>query len=207
MLILFALTLGWAVFAGASTAAANTYVSLTFDDGNADQLAALPILADHDMDGTFYIITNRVGRPNSQYMTWSDVQTIYDDGNEIGGHTRDHTHLNDPTFTDAQIQDQICGGRQDLLARGYPQVSFAYPFGDHDARSEGFVQSCGYLSGRGVSGLQQATGEPDAEWIPPSNQWVVRTRGSVDVNDTLPEIEDWIADAEAVDAGNDSADA
>jgi peptidoglycan/xylan/chitin deacetylase (PgdA/CDA1 family) len=207
MLILFALTLGWAVFAGASTAAANTYVSLTFDDGNADQLAALPILADHDMDGTFYIITNRVGRPNSQYMSWSDVQTIYDDGNEIGGHTRDHTHLNDPTFTDAQIQDQICGGRQDLLARGYPQVSFAYPFGDHDARSEGFVQSCGYLSGRGVSGLQQATGEPDAESIPPSNQWVVRTRGSVDVDDTLPEIEDWIADAEAVDAGNGSADA
>ena len=207
IIILFALTLGWAVLTGVSTANANTIVSLTFDDGNADQLAALPILADHGMEGTFYIITNRVGRPNSQYMTWSDVQSIYDDGNEIGGHTRDHTHLNDSTYTDAQIQDQICGGRQDLLARGYPQVSFAYPFGDHDARSEGYVQSCGYLSGRGVAGLQRDPGEPDAETIPPQNAWDVRTRGSVDVDDHLDEIEDWITKAEAVDSGNGSADA
>jgi peptidoglycan/xylan/chitin deacetylase (PgdA/CDA1 family) len=204
--ILLALTLGWAISVGASTASATTYVSLTFDDGNADQLPAVQMLADHEMDGTFYIITNRVGQTSKGYMTWNDVQSIYDHGNEIGGHTRDHVHLNDPLLTDTQVQDQICGGRQDLLARGYPQVSFAYPFGDHDARSEGFVQSCGYLTGRRVSGLG-GEGEPKADTIPPQDQWLVRTRGSVDVNDTLPEIEDWITDAEAVDAGNGSADA
>ena len=158
------------------------------------------------MEGTFFIIPGRVDRPNSPYMTWAQVQAIYDAGNEIGGHTRDHVNLIDPMLSDAQVQDQICGGRQDLLDRGYPQVSFAYPFGDHDVRSEGFVQSCGYLTGRRVSGLG-GEGEPKADTIPPEDQWLVRTRGSVDVNDTLPEIEDWITDAEAVDAGNGSADA
>jgi hypothetical protein len=203
----FALTLGWALLAGASPASADTTVSLTFDDGNADQMPAVQMLDDHGMAGTFYIITNRVGQTSKGYMTWSQVQTIYDHGNEIGGHTRDHIHLNDSDYTNAEIQDQICGGRQDLLARGYPQVSFAYPFGDHDARSEGYVQSCGYLSGRGVAGLQRDPGEPDAETIPPKNPWDVRTRGSVDVEDTLSEIKDWIMKAEAVDAGNGPADA
>jgi hypothetical protein len=207
IVILFALTLGWALFAGASTASADTNVSLTFDDGNADQMPALPIMQSHGMDGTFYIITNRVGKTAGGYMTWSQVQAIYNDGNEIGGHTRDHVHLNDTDYSDAYIEDQICGARQDLLARGYPQVSFAYPFGDHDARSEQTVEDCGYASGRGVAGLQRDPGEPDAETIPPRNPWLVRTRGSVDVEDTLPEIEDWIQKAEAVDDGNGSADA
>jgi hypothetical protein len=204
--ILFAVTLGWAVLAGASTASADTIVSLTFDDGNADQMPAVQMLDDHGMAGTFYIITNRVGRPDG-YMTWDQVQTIFDHGNEIGGHTRDHIHLNDSDYSNAEIQNQICGGRQDLLARGYHQVSFAYPFGDHDARSEGYVQSCGYLSGRGVSGLQQEDGEPDANSIPPENPWVVHTRGSIDVEDTLPEVKDWIVKAEELDDTNGPTDA
>jgi peptidoglycan/xylan/chitin deacetylase (PgdA/CDA1 family) len=172
----------------------NTTVTLSFDDGNADQMPAVQMLDDHGMEGTFFIIPGRVDRLNSPYMTWAQVQTIYDHGNEIGGHTQNHLHL--PTLPEAQQRSEICDGRQALLNRGYPQVSFAYPFGDHDATSERLVQECGYLSGRGVSGLG-GTGEPKAETIPPSNRWVIRTRGSVDVNDHLDEVEDWIMDAEA----------
>jgi peptidoglycan/xylan/chitin deacetylase (PgdA/CDA1 family) len=174
---------------------ADTTVTLTFDDGNADQMPAVPMLDDHGMAGTFYIIPGRVDRPNSPYMTWSQVQTIYAGGNEIGGHTVNHLHL--PTLPEDQQRSEICGGRDALLARGYPQVSFAYPFGDHDATSERLVQECGYLSGRGVGGLG-GTGEPKGESIPPANRWVIRTRGSVDVDDHLDEIEDWIMDAEAL---------
>jgi peptidoglycan/xylan/chitin deacetylase (PgdA/CDA1 family) len=174
---------------------ANTAVTLSFDDGNADQMPAVQMLDDHGMEGTFFIIPGRVDRPNSPYMTWGQVQTIYDHGNEIGGHTQNHLHL--PTLPEDQQRSEICDGRQALLSRGYPQVSFAYPFGDHDATSERLVQECGYSSGRGVSGLGGA-GEPKAESVPPQNRWVIRTRGSVDVNDTLPEVEDWIADAETL---------
>jgi peptidoglycan/xylan/chitin deacetylase (PgdA/CDA1 family) len=188
----------------AAPAAADTTVSLTFDDGNADQMTALPMLADHGMKGTFYIIPGRVGRTADGYMSWSQVDSIFAAGHEIGGHTRNHVHLNQ--VNEATARTEICGGRDDLLARGYPQMSFAYPFGDHDATSEELVQECGYLSGRGVSGLG-GDGEPKAETIPPRDPWVVRTRGSVDVDDTLDEIEDWIIDAEAVDDGNGTDDA
>jgi peptidoglycan/xylan/chitin deacetylase (PgdA/CDA1 family) len=187
----------------AAPAAADTTVTLTFDDGYTNQLTAKAILADHDMHGTFYIIPGRVGR--SGYVTWRQVRNLYDAGNEIGGHTQNHLHL--PTLPEEQQRSEICDARQALLARGYPQVSFAYPFGDHDTTSERLVEECGYLSGRGVAGLQRDPGEPDAESIPPRDRWVIRTRASVDVDDTLEEIKDWIIDAEAVDEGNGSADA
>ena len=199
--ILFAITLGWAVLTGVSTAAADTTVSLTFDDGNADQMPAVQMLTDHGMHGTFYIIPGRVDRPNSQYMTWANVQTIYAAGNEIGGHTQNHLHL--PDLSASQQQSEICGGRDSLLAKGYPQISFAYPFGDHDSTSEQLVQQCGYLSGRGVGGLRD-TGEPDADTIPPRNPWVLPTPGSIDIDDTLPNIKQWIMDAEAAGASGHS---
>jgi Polysaccharide deacetylase len=193
----------------AAPASAETVVSLTFDDGNLNQMEAKPILAEHGMRGTFYIITSRVGRPPTPTsvgnLTWDQIASFHADGHEIGGHTVSHLHL--PALPPAQQQSEICDARQELLARGFPQVSFAYPFGDHDPTSESLVEQCGYASGRGVSGLQQEVGEPDAESIPPEDRWVVRTRGSVDVTDTLPEIQDWIMDAEVVDAGNGSADA
>ena len=199
--ILFAFTLGWAVLTGVSTASADTTVSLTFDDGNADQMPAVQMLTDHGMHGTFYIIPGRVDRPNSQYMTWANVQTIFAAGNEIGGHTQNHLHL--PDLSASQQQSEICGGRDSLLAKGYPQISFAYPFGDHESISEALVQQCGYLSGRGVGGLRD-TGEPDADTIPPRNPWVLPTPGSIDIDDTLPDIKQWIMDAEAAGASGHS---
>ena len=185
----------------AAPAAADTTVSLTFDDGNADQMPAVQMLTDHGMHGTWYIIPGRVDRPNSQYMTWSQVQTIYTAGNEIGGHTQNHVHLDQ--VNEATARSEICGGRDSLLARGYPQISFAYPFGDHDATSEELVQECGYLSGRGVGGLRD-DGEPDADTIPPRNPWVLPTPGSIDVEDTLPAIKQAIMDAEAAGASQPS---
>jgi peptidoglycan/xylan/chitin deacetylase (PgdA/CDA1 family) len=193
----------------ATPASAETVVSLTFDDQNLNQLAAKPILAEHGMQGTFYIITGRVGRPPTPTsvgtLSWDQIASFQADGHEIGGHTVTHAHL--PALPPAQQQSEICNARQELLARGFPQVSFAYPFGEHDATSEALVEQCGYLSGRNVSGLQQEEGEPDAETIPPQDRWVIRTRGSIDVNDMLPEIQDWIMDAEGVDATNGTADA
>jgi Polysaccharide deacetylase/Chitobiase/beta-hexosaminidase C-terminal domain len=202
-MILFALTLGWAVFAGTSTASANTIVSLTFDDGNSDQLAAQPILAEHGMEGTFFIITDRVGnRPG--VVTWDDIASLYADGNEIGGHTTNHVSLTDETPEEATAA--VCGGRQALLAHGYPQVSFAYPRGDHDATTEGVVEDCGYVSGRALLSTADWTAL-GAESIPPADPFAIGTPGTVDKTDSLSEMENWITTAETVDGTNGSADA
>jgi peptidoglycan/xylan/chitin deacetylase (PgdA/CDA1 family) len=201
IIVLFALTLGWAL-AGASTAAANTYVSLTFDDGNTDQLAAQPILEEHGMAATFYIITDRVSvRPG--VFTWEDIASLFADGNEIGGHTTNHVSLTAETPQEAMAA--VCDARQVLLARGYPQVSFAYPRGDNDAATDQIVKECGYLSGRDVT--VTADWPMQGETIPPVDPLSVRTPGSVDIDDTLASIEQRIMDVEAADDANGSADA
>jgi peptidoglycan/xylan/chitin deacetylase (PgdA/CDA1 family) len=177
----------------AAPATAETTVSLSFDDGWADQMAAKQILADHGLHGTFFVITGRVGTPG--HMGWDQVGAVYASGNEIGGHTVTHPDLT--TLSPAQQQAEICGGRQGLLARGYPQLSFAYPQGRPNSTSEDLVEQCGYASARGVGGLTESW----AESIPPLNRWVIRTRDSVDDADTAITLEEWVLDAEAVSGG------
>lgn len=190
--IVFALTLGWALTSGVSTATADTTVSLTFDDGNADQLAAQPILAEHGMAGTFYIITGRVGNPG--VFSWEDIASLHADSNEIGGHTTNHVSLTEEPLDQARAA--VCDARQILLARGYPQVSFAYPRGDNDPATEGLVEECGYLSGRDVTPTPEWETNVVAETIPPLDRWAIRTPGTIDKTDTLSDIENWITDAE-----------
>jgi peptidoglycan/xylan/chitin deacetylase (PgdA/CDA1 family) len=55
---------------GAAAGTARTIVSLTFDDGYADQYTvAAPILKSHGMQGTFFLPTDFLG--SNGYMTWS----------------------------------------------------------------------------------------------------------------------------------------
>jgi peptidoglycan/xylan/chitin deacetylase (PgdA/CDA1 family) len=179
-----------------------TTVSLTFDDAEADQINAYNAMHAHGMVGTFYVnsgyITND-GPPRR--LTWAQVHTIANDGNEIAGHTLDHPHL--PTLTPAEQQTEICQDRQNITAQGFPApVSFAYPFGDHDPTTEAIVQGCGYTNARSVSGLGDAAGSAGlAETIPPQDKWVIHTRGSVDAVDTVDIVEDWIRQAEGVGDG------
>ena len=173
-----------------ASAGAQATVSLDFDDGWNELAPAEEAVADHGLRGTFFIITSRVG--TGHYLSWDQIQSIYADGNEIAGHTRSHRDLT--TLTPDQQRDEICGGREDLLARGYPQVSFAYPYGRHDASSERLVQECGYASGRGSGGLQVSP----AESAPPLDRWAIRTRNSVTTGDTAATLEGWVRQAEAV---------
>ena len=86
-----------------------TTVTLTFDDGNADQMPAVQMLDDHAMEGTFFIIPGRVDRPNSPYMTWGQVQTIYD------ARQRDRrSHAEPPAPADAP---RVSAAQRDLRRR------------------------------------------------------------------------------------------
>src|SRR6202020_251174 len=71
--------------------APRTVVSLTFDDGDADQMAGPWMLDRYRLPATFYIITGAVGTPG--YVTRSDLRQLAGDGNEIGGHTVSHLRL------------------------------------------------------------------------------------------------------------------
>jgi peptidoglycan/xylan/chitin deacetylase (PgdA/CDA1 family) len=180
---------------GAAAHAPRTIVSLTFDDGDADQMTAARVLHRYQLPATFYIITGAVGTPG--YMTGSDLRQLAADGNEIGGHTVSHLRLT--ALTTAEARRQVCDSRSILARWGYRANSFAYPGGADSPRTEAIVRACGYTSARGVVGLR-APGCPGCaltESIPPARPMALRTAGEVDSSWTLRDLERTVTAAEA----------
>jgi peptidoglycan/xylan/chitin deacetylase (PgdA/CDA1 family) len=147
-------------------ATAATIVSLTFDDGRATAYAARPILASHGMHATFYVNSPRLGS-SSFYMTWQNVQDLYSDGNEIGGHTAYHVNL--PQVDPVEASRQICDDRVNLLNHGFPATDFAYPYGAYNAAVKTVVQNCGYNSARTTDAFNGT-----AESVPPQDPFAVK---------------------------------
>src|SRR5215212_3686249 len=197
-----ALTLAlWAIAtAFAASARADTTVSLTFDDGQASQVQVKDMLASHGMKGTFFVNSAKVGT-SSFYMTWPQVEAIAAGGNEIGGHTLTHVDLTDTAISETERRRQVCEDRQNLIARGYDPIDFAYPNGWGDALAESIVRDCGYTTGRRVGGLVSpnwcpSCGSPRAESIPPEDPYLVRTPAFGSGEITLSALQNVIMQAE-----------
>lgn len=123
-----------------------TIVSLTFDDGNADNFSIADSLKANGISATFYIPSGLIGHDG--FMTWEQLRTLQDDGNEIGGHTLDHQKIQG--LDTASLKHQICDDRMNLINHGFDPISFAYPFGNYDEHAVQMVQYCGYLSARTI---------------------------------------------------------
>jgi peptidoglycan/xylan/chitin deacetylase (PgdA/CDA1 family) len=183
-------------------AGAPTVVSLTFDDGIADQAAVVPMLDAHGMKGTFFINAGRVGTPG--YLTWGQLATTAADGNEISGHTLDHVDLT--TVSSSEATYQVCENRARLLNHGFADTDFAYPFGAgwHDSTIRSIVQACGYNSARGAWGLVGpvcTTCTAWAETIPPADIWAVRTTDNAQATTTLATLQGYVTNAETHGGG------
>jgi peptidoglycan/xylan/chitin deacetylase (PgdA/CDA1 family) len=175
---------------------AQLIVSLTFDDGVADQQTALPILARHGMKATFFVNSARLG--HTGYLTLSQVRAMQAAGHEIGGHTADHANL--PALDAAGRQRQICGDRAALLADGLAISDFAYPFGGEDPEVQAVVAGCGYDSARLASGIVSPTscgGCPASNPIPPENIDAIRAIDSFEATSDLVVAEDQVRAAQA----------
>ena len=154
-------------------------VSLTFDDGDASQYTVgfQHALQPHNMHGTFYDVSGNTG-VNSGTMTWSQVSTLYNNSNEIGGHTVDHIDLTSSSYTLQQKTAEVCNDRQTLIQHGLDPVSFAYPFGAYNTAAEQIVQGCGYSTARATGGLDNAgsgAGPVYSETLPPKDLYATRT--------------------------------
>ncbi|HZY74915.1 MAG TPA: polysaccharide deacetylase family protein [Jatrophihabitantaceae bacterium] len=190
-----------AVPAGAATAPKKpTVVSLTFDDSNADQAPAEATMRALGMHGTFYTITGSIGAPN--YLTLSQLQQIYRDGNEIGGHTVNHPDL---TLVPAdEAQRQVCQARNTLTKWGFPQTSFAYPFASVTTAVESIVSACGYNSARGLGDIQSrfgCAGCDFSETMPPADPFYLKALDEVDDTWTLADLEKTVTNAESHGGG------
>jgi peptidoglycan/xylan/chitin deacetylase (PgdA/CDA1 family) len=189
-----------AAAAFAAPARADTVVTLTFDDGQASQFPVKDLLAARGMRGTFFVNSAQVGT-SDYYMTWSQIDALAADGNEIGGHTLNHVDLMDLSLSDAEKRRQVCEDRQNLVARGYAPVDFAYPGGWADALGESIVRDCGYSSARRVGGVVSpgwcpSCGDPHAESLPPEDPFMVRTPAFGSGEITLSAVQNAVTQAE-----------
>jgi len=178
-----------------------TIVSLTFDDGTADQMAAQPMLAQDGVHATFYVNSNHIAS-SSYFMSWDQVASLAADGNEIAGHTLDHIDLT--TVTSTEATRQVCDDRQALISHGFNVTDFAYPYGSSNASVESIVRGCGYSSARRAWGLCSIGLMPPncdgivAQTIPPASIWKIFSAG-IRASHTLSDIEGAVTRAE--DAG------
>lgn len=160
-----------------------TVISLTFDDGDADNFSIEPLLKANGIHATFYIISGAVDSPG--FMTWEQLRALQKDGNEIGGHTLNHVKVQG---LDAEtLRHQICDDRKNLLDHGLNAVSFAYPFGNYDENAKQTVKDCGYTNARAVRG--------ESLMIPPADPYVLSGLPYI-VNDTsLRKLTRYISEA------------
>ncbi|WP_427018618.1 polysaccharide deacetylase family protein [Pseudarthrobacter sp. P1] len=148
--LLLATLFNTAVLAPPARAAGPATVTLTFDDGNADQVAAAQYMNSKGLKGTFFTPSGYLNAP--QYMTTAQALALQTAGNEIAGHTVTHPDL--AQMGADEIKRQICNDRVNLANMGFRVTNFAYPFASSTAAVQQTVAACGYNSARGLGDLK-----------------------------------------------------
>jgi peptidoglycan/xylan/chitin deacetylase (PgdA/CDA1 family) len=124
----------------ATQAALSGELSITFDDGYADNVdLALPVLERLSLPATFFVTTgfvesqtqafwDRDAGIRSVWMSWTQVLQLAKAGHEIGAHTVSHADLSKTSAPETEMELRL--SRDELMARtGVAPIHFAVPFG------------------------------------------------------------------------------
>ena len=127
---------------------------ITFDDGYVNNLAACDALLKRGIRATWFMVTGSIGqtphwpadgRPDGRLLSANELRDMHDNGMEIGSHTVNHTRLT--ALDDTRLKQELMDSRstlRDLL--NHDITSFAYPYGDWDARCAAAVREAGYAA-------------------------------------------------------------
>lgn len=138
-------------------------VAFTFssDDGRGpDNRAWEPVFVSRGLSYTAFIVTSWIDRPELDKLTTEDLKRFYQDGIEIGSHSRTHVRLTD--VSDAEVFDELLGSSTDLetmIGGGYHCRTVAYPFHVHNPHIMSIVDSLGFTAAR--DGGMSPRGYPD----------------------------------------------
>ena len=120
--------------------------AITFDDAFMNFVeTAWPILREHDLPVTLFVVSGHVGGTNAwggrthaavptlPLMDWSALGEVAEQGVTLGAHTRTHPWLT--ALSDEDLAEELEGSRNEIHeCTGQQANAFAYPYGDHDRR-------------------------------------------------------------------------
>ncbi|MFN0178287.1 MAG: glycosyltransferase [Gemmatimonadales bacterium] len=147
-------------------------VLLTFDDGYADLLEALPFLEERRIPAVVFVVAGNIGGTNTwdqvigaprlELLGTDSLRTIAKRGIEVGGHSRTHRPLS--RLPEDVIHEEIAGSLDDLVAAiGARPSLFAYPEGDFDGRVKEQAGKAGLEAAFAISpGLVRSGDDPYA---------------------------------------------
>lgn len=149
-------------FARNMLAADGQRLSITFDDGYADNLdVAAPLLVEQGLPFTVFVSSEfvRQGRPG--FLTPQALRSLAGmPGASIGAHGASHVALTQ--CDDAQLRSELVSSRhylEDVI--GAPVETMAYPYGAVDRRVRDATEAAGYvLAACSQAGLNEAGRDP-----------------------------------------------
>lgn len=127
-------------------------VALTFDDGfrNFAEIAQ-PLLAEHGLPATVFVVSDYVGRTNAwggapdpgvpvlPLMNWDELARMRECGIELGAHTRRHRRL--AWLRGPELVDEISAAAEIIRRHtGARPAGFAYPYGSHSESASYLVE-------------------------------------------------------------------
>jgi peptidoglycan/xylan/chitin deacetylase (PgdA/CDA1 family) len=136
---------------------------VTFDDGYASTLRAVPILAELGFPGTVFLVTAFVDSGERlswqgidgpaeaaagdelRPLTWEDAERLVEAGWEVGSHTVRHPLLT--RLDDERIDEELRASRAAIAARLGSCTSLSYPYGIADPRVAAAARRAGYDTG------------------------------------------------------------
>ncbi len=119
-------------------------VIITFDDGYRDNFEnAFPILQDHGMKATFFIITDFIDEQREGYLSWEMVEEMAGAGMRIESHSKTHPDLS--TSERDYVIYEALGSQETIAAHiGYTPRYFCYPSGRYSEETMAILNELGY---------------------------------------------------------------
>lgn len=128
-------------------------VALTFDDGFENfGTTAWPVLRDHDLPCTLFVVAGRAGETNSwphyvpegipemPLLDWEAIGRLSEEGVTLGSHTLSHANLS--SLSDGQLEAEVRGSAELITERtGTSPSTFAYPYGRRSSRATEAVRA------------------------------------------------------------------
>lgn len=181
----------------AAASAADTVFTFTFHDTFRDGKEMATFLDECGWKGTFYISALRLCL-HPDYLNREDVNGLFMNGHQIGGHGLSHAKSFE--LDPVQLEIQFCCNRALLKAYQWRPTTMAYPHGQYNHTIRRMAQHCGNCNALHVGGLR-ATDScldcPTAETIPPQDKWQMKSysvRGTDTLEDLIARVERAIED-------------